>query len=78
MELLEGETLAHRLEKGPLPVAEVLSLARKSPTRWIGAHRAAGWCTAISSRGNVMLTRPGRSSWTSAWRGRQASPRRPA
>jgi len=33
MELIEGETLAHRLEKGPLPVTEVLTLGRQIADR---------------------------------------------
>ncbi len=40
MELLEGETLAHRLEKGPLPVAEVLMLGTQIADALDRAHRA--------------------------------------
>ena len=45
MELLEGETLAHRLEKGPLPVAEVLTLGAQIADA-LDARTAAGSCTA--------------------------------
>jgi len=40
MELLEGETLAHRLEKGPLPAAEVLALGTQIADALDRAHRA--------------------------------------
>ncbi len=40
MELLEGETLAHRREKGPLPVAAVLMLGTQIADALDRAHRA--------------------------------------
>jgi hypothetical protein len=39
MELLEGETLAHRLEKGPLTVADVLRLGAQIAEALDVAHR---------------------------------------
>ena len=56
MELLEGETLAHRLEKGPLPVAEVLSLGQQIAGALDRAHRA-GVVHRDLKPGNVMLTK---------------------
>src|SRR6266436_1859593 len=41
MELLEGETLADRLAKGPLPVAQLLTFAKD-----LNAHTAAVWSIA--------------------------------
>ena len=58
MELLEGETLAHRLEKGPLPVAEVLSLGTQIADALDRAHRA-GVVHRDLKPGNVMLTKAG-------------------
>jgi len=58
MELLEGETLAHRLEKGPLPVAEVLSLGTQIADALDRAHRA-GVVHRDLKPGNVMLTKGG-------------------
>jgi serine/threonine protein kinase len=58
MELLEGETLAHRLEKGPLPVAEVLSLGGQIADALDVAHRH-GIVHRDLKPGNVMLTRSG-------------------
>jgi serine/threonine protein kinase len=58
MELLEGETLAHRLEKGPLPVAEVLSLGTQIADALDRAHRA-GVVHRDLKPGNVMLTKSG-------------------
>ncbi len=40
MELLEGETLAHRLAKGQLPVAEVVLLGAQFADALDRAHRA--------------------------------------
>jgi TolB-like protein/Flp pilus assembly protein TadD len=58
MELVEGETLAHRLEKGPLPVADVLSLGRQIAEALDRAHRA-GVVHRDLKPGNVMLTKSG-------------------
>jgi Tol biopolymer transport system component len=58
MELLEGETLAHRLEKGPLPVAEVLAFGTQIADALDRAHRA-GVVHRDLKPGNVMLTKSG-------------------
>jgi Tol biopolymer transport system component len=58
MELLEGETLAHRLEKGALPVAEVLTLGTQIADALDRAHRA-GVVHRDLKPGNVMLTKGG-------------------
>jgi Tol biopolymer transport system component len=58
MELLEGETLAHRLEKGPLPVAEVLTLGAQVADALDRAHRASVVHRDLKP-GNVMLTKAG-------------------
>ncbi len=58
MELLEGETLAHRLEKGPLPVAGLLTLGTQIADALDRAHRA-GVVHRDLKPGNVMLTKSG-------------------
>jgi len=58
MELLEGETLAHRLEKGPLPLPEVLRFGVEIAGALDVAHRA-GIVHRDLKPGNVMLTRAG-------------------
>jgi eukaryotic-like serine/threonine-protein kinase len=58
MEYLEGETLAKRLERGPLPVAEVLQRGIETADALEKAHR-----TGIVHRdlkpGNIILTKSG-------------------
>jgi eukaryotic-like serine/threonine-protein kinase len=58
MELLEGETLAHRLEKGPLPLAEVLRLGIQIAEALDRAHHS-GIVHRDLKPGNVMLTKGG-------------------
>jgi eukaryotic-like serine/threonine-protein kinase len=58
MELLEGETLAHRLEKGALSVAEVFTLGTQIADALDRAHRA-GVVHRDLKPGNVMLTKSG-------------------
>ncbi len=58
MELLEGETLAHRLEKGPLPLPEVLRHGVEIAGALDVAHRA-GIVHRDLKPGNIMLTRAG-------------------
>jgi Tol biopolymer transport system component len=58
MELVEGETLAQRLEKGALSPAEVLKLGEQIADALDRAHRA-GVIHRDLKPGNVMLTRSG-------------------
>jgi serine/threonine protein kinase/WD40 repeat protein len=58
MEYLEGETLAARLAKGPLPVAQALEYAIQIADALAQAHRR-GFCHRDLKPGNIMLTRSG-------------------
>jgi serine/threonine protein kinase/Tol biopolymer transport system component len=58
MEFLEGETLADRLRKGPLPLADVLRIGAEIADALHRAHRA-GIVHRDLKPGNVMLTKSG-------------------
>src|SRR5712672_1740234 len=58
MELVEGETLATRLTKGSLPLADVLRIGGEIADALDRAHRA-GVVHRDLKPGNVMLTRSG-------------------
>jgi len=58
MELLEGQTLADRLEKGPLPAEQVLKFGVEIADALDRAHRA-GIVHRDLKPGNVMLTKSG-------------------
>ncbi|HXI13645.1 MAG TPA: protein kinase [Thermoanaerobaculia bacterium] len=58
MEYLEGETLADRLDRGPLPLKEVLKIGAQLADALARAHRA-GITHRDLKPGNIMLTRSG-------------------
>jgi len=58
MEYLEGETLAHRLVKGPLPLEQVLQYAIEIADALDKAHRK-GVTHRDLKPGNIMLTKSG-------------------
>ena len=58
MELVQGETLAARIAKGPLPVAEALKVGEQIADALDRAHRA-GVVHRDLKPGNVMLTKSG-------------------
>jgi Tol biopolymer transport system component len=58
MEHLEGETLAERLKKGPLPVAHVLEVGTQIAEALSAAHKQ-GIVHRDLKPGNVMLTKSG-------------------
>src|SRR6185503_6539117 len=58
LEYLEGETLADRLARGPLPLAEVLRIAVEIAGALDRAHRQAIVHRDLKP-GNVILTRTG-------------------
>jgi Tol biopolymer transport system component len=61
MQFLDGETLAARLERGPLPVAQALDYASQMAAALDRAHRA-GIVHRDLKPGNVMLARAGSGS----------------
>ena len=61
MEYLEGETLADRLEKGPLPLDQVLRYGAEIADALDKAHRH-GIVHRDLKPGNVMLTEVGRQA----------------
>ncbi|HET6372479.1 MAG TPA: protein kinase [Candidatus Polarisedimenticolia bacterium] len=58
MELLEGESLADRLQKGPLPLHEVLKYGRQIASALDAAHRREIIHRDLKP-GNIMLTKSG-------------------
>ena len=60
MELLDGETLAARLARGPLPIADALAIATQIADGLDGAHRL-GIVHRDLKPANVMLTHAGAS-----------------
>ncbi len=58
MELIEGDTLAQRLAKGAMPIADVLKIGSQIADALDRAHRA-GVIHRDLKPGNVMLTRSG-------------------
>src|SRR5215475_71879 len=58
MEYVEGETLAERLQKGPLPVEQVLKYGAQIATALDKAHRS-GIVHRDLKPGNIMLTQAG-------------------
>ena len=58
MEYLEGETLAQRLEKGPLPLEQVMQFAMEVADALDKAHRK-GITHRDLKPGNIMLTKAG-------------------
>ena len=58
MEYLEGETLAQRLVKGPLPIEQVLQYAIEIADALDKAHRK-GMTHRDLKPGNIMLTKSG-------------------
>ena len=58
MQYLEGETLADRLEKGPLPIGQALTIAIEIASALERAHRA-GIVHRDLKPGNIMLTKAG-------------------
>jgi serine/threonine protein kinase len=64
MEFVEGETLAARLARGPLPLAEALAIATQIAEGLDKAHRS-GILHRDLKPGNVMLVKGGTGSQTS-------------
>ncbi len=58
MELIEGETLASRIEKGPIPLDQALKLATQIADALDRAHRAGVTHRDVKPQ-NIMLTRDG-------------------
>ncbi|MBI5170616.1 MAG: serine/threonine-protein kinase [Candidatus Eisenbacteria bacterium] len=58
MELVEGETLAHRLQKGALPIPDVLRIGTQVADALDRAHRA-GVVHRDLKPGNIMLAKSG-------------------
>ena len=58
LEYLEGETLAHRLERGPMPTQEMLRIATETSDALDKAHRQ-GVIHRDLKPGNIMLVKSG-------------------
>jgi eukaryotic-like serine/threonine-protein kinase len=73
MELLEGETLADRIERGALPLDQALKFATQIADALDRAHRAGVTHRDVKPQ-NIMLTRDRVKGSISDWRNRHRSP----
>jgi serine/threonine protein kinase len=69
MELVEGETLAARLQRGRLPLERTVEYGAQIASALAAAH-AKGIIHRDLKPANIMLTRSGVKYWTSGCRGR--------
>ncbi len=72
MELVEGETLLERIRRGPIPVAESLSLFWQITQALEAAHRRKSSTGISNPRTSRSLPRANRKSSTSDWRPRSS------
>ena len=73
MEFLEGETLAERLRKGPIPLAEIYRIGIAIAEALAAAH-ARGIVHRDLKPGNIMLTQAGAKLMDFGWRSRSDYP----